>query len=156
MQQPDLSTGVLVFKFFWVDSVANNSTTEIKLALFLSVVLQWDWQFQSVLHMAAMAYFACKVSLIVPVLQNSHDVFQLAASSDVLVENYLPGKLDELGLGYEELRKLNPRLIYVTITGYSVIYYDLHLNHILITFVLAQDNGRIKSLIYLSSLLLTF
>lgn len=44
---------------------------------------------------------------------------QLAASSDVLIENYLPGKLDELGLGYKELHPLNPRLIYVSITGFG-------------------------------------
>jgi len=44
---------------------------------------------------------------------------QLVASSDVLIENYIPGKLDELGLGYEELCQLNPRLIYVTITGFG-------------------------------------
>lgn len=44
-------------------------------------------------------------------------IFQLVASSDVLIENYIPGKLDEMGLGYEELRRLNSRLIYVTITG---------------------------------------
>lgn len=86
-----------------------------------------------------MVYFACKVSWIVPVLQYNYVVFQLAASSDVLIENYLPGKLDEIGLGYEELHKLNPRLIYVTITGYSMIYYDLHLDLILIIFMLAQD-----------------
>ena len=36
----------------------------------------------------------------------------LVIKSDVLVENYVPGKLDQLGLGYETLSKLNPRLIY--------------------------------------------
>jgi formyl-CoA transferase len=39
--------------------------------------------------------------------------------SDVLVENFGPGALDRLGLGYKELSKLNPRLIYATIKGFG-------------------------------------
>lgn len=47
-----------------------------------------------------------------------HCVFcQLAKVCDVLVENYLPGKLNEMGLGYEELSKVAPQLIYCSITG---------------------------------------
>lgn len=41
----------------------------------------------------------------------------LVKKSDILVENYIPGKLDKLGLGYEELNKINPKLIYASITG---------------------------------------
>ena len=44
---------------------------------------------------------------------------KLAASSDVLVENFTPGLLEKLGLGYEALRKLNPRLIYCSISGFG-------------------------------------
>ena len=44
---------------------------------------------------------------------------KLAAQSDVLIENYRPGTLDRYGLGYEELRKINPRLIYCAITGFG-------------------------------------
>ncbi|KTF88834.1 hypothetical protein cypCar_00027906 [Cyprinus carpio] len=44
---------------------------------------------------------------------------QLAKVCDVLVENYLPGKLNEMGLGYEELSKVAPQLIYCSITGYG-------------------------------------
>lgn len=44
---------------------------------------------------------------------------QLANQSDVLVENYLPGKLEKFGLGYEDLKKINPQLIYCSITGYG-------------------------------------
>src|ERR1700754_2823520 len=39
--------------------------------------------------------------------------------SDVLVENFGPGALDRLGLGWEVLSKLNPRLIYATIKGFG-------------------------------------
>ncbi|GFO40841.1 succinate--hydroxymethylglutarate coa-transferase-like [Plakobranchus ocellatus] len=44
---------------------------------------------------------------------------KMAAVSDVLVENYIPGKLSKQGLGYPELSKLFPRLIYCSITGYG-------------------------------------
>jgi len=44
---------------------------------------------------------------------------RIAATSDVLVENFLVGKLAEYGLGYDDLRALNPRLIYCSITGFG-------------------------------------
>jgi len=43
----------------------------------------------------------------------------LASTCDVLIDNFRPGALDELGLGYEALRELNPRLIYCSISGYG-------------------------------------
>uniref|UniRef100_A0A3Q2P334 Succinyl-CoA:glutarate-CoA transferase n=1 Tax=Fundulus heteroclitus TaxID=8078 RepID=A0A3Q2P334_FUNHE len=43
----------------------------------------------------------------------------LAAVSDVLVENFLPGKLPQMGLGYAELSRVNPRLVYCSISGYG-------------------------------------
>ncbi|KAL1923339.1 uncharacterized protein VTP21DRAFT_8319 [Calcarisporiella thermophila] len=46
-------------------------------------------------------------------------VRELAKKSDVLVENYVPGKLHSMGLGYEQLSEINPRLIYCSITGYG-------------------------------------
>ncbi|HUD27811.1 MAG TPA: CoA transferase [Novosphingobium sp.] len=46
-------------------------------------------------------------------------VKDLAARCDVLVENYRPGVMERLGLGWEELHKINPRLIYCSISGYG-------------------------------------
>jgi len=46
-------------------------------------------------------------------------VRRLAASSDVLVENFRTGALDRMGLGYDDLHALNPRLIYCSISGYG-------------------------------------
>ncbi len=44
---------------------------------------------------------------------------QLAASSDIVVENFAPGTMDRLGLGYEELRKTNPALVMTSISNYG-------------------------------------
>jgi formyl-CoA transferase len=44
---------------------------------------------------------------------------KLIEQSDVLLENFGPGALDRLGLGYDTLSKLNPRLIYATIKGFG-------------------------------------
>ena len=44
---------------------------------------------------------------------------ELAKSSDVLIENYKYGDLARYGLGYEQLRELNPRLIYCSVTGFG-------------------------------------
>jgi crotonobetainyl-CoA:carnitine CoA-transferase CaiB-like acyl-CoA transferase len=50
---------------------------------------------------------------------------QLSLESDVLVENFRPGLMDELGLGYEELKRANPGLIYCSITGFGAGAADL-------------------------------
>jgi len=44
---------------------------------------------------------------------------KLAADADVLIESMRPGKMKEFGLDYEQLAKLNPKLIYCSITGYG-------------------------------------
>ncbi len=46
-------------------------------------------------------------------------VKQLAATSDILVENFKPGTFEDWGLGYDVLSGLNPRLIMVRITGFG-------------------------------------
>jgi CoA:oxalate CoA-transferase len=46
-------------------------------------------------------------------------VHRLIAETDILVENFRPGVMDRLGLGYEALREINPQLIYCSISGYG-------------------------------------
>jgi formyl-CoA transferase len=44
---------------------------------------------------------------------------RLASLCDVLVENFRTGVLEKLGLGYEDMKKLNPSLVYCSISGYG-------------------------------------
>jgi CoA:oxalate CoA-transferase len=44
---------------------------------------------------------------------------KLAAKADVLVENFAAGVMERLGLGYEEVSKINPRIIYASISGFG-------------------------------------
>ncbi|MGI5949206.1 CaiB/BaiF CoA transferase family protein [Peptoniphilus sp.] len=46
-------------------------------------------------------------------------VKELVKEYDIIVEQFRPGVMEKLGLGYEELSKINPRLIYCSITGYG-------------------------------------
>jgi crotonobetainyl-CoA:carnitine CoA-transferase CaiB-like acyl-CoA transferase len=46
-------------------------------------------------------------------------VKSLVRKSDVVLENFTPGTLDDLGIGYEVLRTINPRIIYCSITGFG-------------------------------------
>ncbi len=46
-------------------------------------------------------------------------VYKLAKESDVLIENFRTGALDKLGLGYEKMKELNPRLVYCSVSGFG-------------------------------------
>jgi len=71
------------------------------------------------------AYFACAnrgkksitVNLAAP--EGQRIVRELAAKCDVLLENYKPGDLARYGLGYDDLNKVNPRLVYCSVTGFG-------------------------------------
>ena len=71
------------------------------------------------------AYFACAnrgkksitVNLAAP--EGQRIVRELAAKCDVLLENYKPGDLARYGLGYDDLKEVNPGLIYCSVTGFG-------------------------------------
>jgi len=71
------------------------------------------------------AYFCCanrgKRSITVDISkpEGARIVRELAARSDVLLENYKAGDLPRYGLGYEDLRKVNAGLVYCSITGFG-------------------------------------
>ncbi|KAB3519928.1 CoA transferase [Corynebacterium sp. zg254] len=44
---------------------------------------------------------------------------EIAAKADILVENFRPGTMERLGLGYEELSAINPGLIYASLSGFG-------------------------------------
>lgn len=46
-------------------------------------------------------------------------LYNLAKECDILVENFIPGKLDSMGLGFKNINKINPKLIYCSISGFG-------------------------------------
>ena len=63
-----------------------------------------------------------KKSLVIDLQQEAGaDILRrLVTRADILVENYRPGVMDRLGLGYAALAQLNPRLIYCAISGFGL------------------------------------
>ncbi|HME69134.1 MAG TPA: CoA transferase [Myxococcota bacterium] len=67
------------------------------------------------------------IALDLKCTEGQHAARRLALRADVLVENYRPAVVTRLGLGYEELSRENPRLVYLSINGFgpSGPYCDL-------------------------------
>ncbi len=51
---------------------------------------------------------------------------ELVPHLDVIIENFRPGLLDGLGFSFEELQKLNPKIVLVSISGYGIDGPDAH------------------------------
>ncbi len=52
-------------------------------------------------------------------LEGRQIALKLAAKADVLVESFTPGTVDRLGLGYDAISQINPRIIYCSISGFG-------------------------------------
>jgi crotonobetainyl-CoA:carnitine CoA-transferase CaiB-like acyl-CoA transferase len=48
-------------------------------------------------------------------------VLQMAADADVIIQNFRPGVIDRLGLGYDAVREVNPDVVYASISGYGPV-----------------------------------
>src|SRR5262249_1123618 len=46
-------------------------------------------------------------------------LLRLVAAADIITANFVPGTLERMGLGYDELRAANPRIILVSVSGYG-------------------------------------
>ena len=46
-------------------------------------------------------------------------LFQLAKDADVFMQNFRPGAIDRMGFGEKEIRKINPQIIYTSISGFG-------------------------------------
>ena len=52
--------------------------------------------------------------------ETGHEIFMsLAKEADVIVEGFRPGVVDRLGIGYDTVREINPRIVYCAISGYG-------------------------------------
>jgi crotonobetainyl-CoA:carnitine CoA-transferase CaiB-like acyl-CoA transferase len=81
------------------------------------------WVGVSVNGMSAL-YFTCnrgKRSIVLDLHQPEgvELALALAAQTDVVVENYRPGVMENLGLGYEAMRERNPDIVYASLTGFG-------------------------------------
>lgn len=55
-------------------------------------------------------------------LKNQSDLAEvkaLVAKADVIIQNFRPGVIERLGLGYEDVKKINPRIVYGSASGYG-------------------------------------
>lgn len=68
-------------------------------------------------------YFASvnrnKKSVCIDLKKGRDIIYELARECDVLVENYVPGKLSSMGLAYDHISEVAPHLIYCSLTGYG-------------------------------------
>ena len=59
------------------------------------------------------------VCIDLKVQEGKEIIMNLSKKCDVLIENFVPGKLNKLGLGYEDVKKVSPHIVYCSLTGYG-------------------------------------
>ncbi|XP_044006701.1 succinate--hydroxymethylglutarate CoA-transferase [Aphidius gifuensis] len=60
-----------------------------------------------------------KKSICIDLKKGQNIIYELAKKSDVIIENYVPGKLSNLKLGFYDIEKYAPHIIYCSLTGYG-------------------------------------
>lgn len=60
-----------------------------------------------------------KKSVCIDLKKGKHIILDLVKQCDVFMENYVPGKMDKLGLGYDDIHKIAPQVVYCSITGFG-------------------------------------
>src|SRR5262249_43196057 len=81
-------------------------------------------QYPSTLEEESRAFLGCNrsklgISLDLKQPEGLRALLKLVETADVFVHNFRPSVPPRLGIAYEELKKLNPRLIYCAVTGYG-------------------------------------
>ena len=46
-------------------------------------------------------------------------IYDMVKDADVVLENFKSGSIDRLGLGYEELKKINPKIVFLSLSGFG-------------------------------------
>ncbi|KAK2751184.1 hypothetical protein FQN57_000261 [Myotisia sp. PD_48] len=70
-------------------------------------------------------YFACvnrnkrAITLDLKSAKGKEILLELVKNVDVVVDNFIPGKLDAMGIGYDTISKINPRVVHASISGYG-------------------------------------
>jgi crotonobetainyl-CoA:carnitine CoA-transferase CaiB-like acyl-CoA transferase len=80
---------------------------------------RWGRHFPGGQSPAFMAVNRNKRGIAVDLLTGADILRRLAATADIFVENFRPGAMQRLGLGYPDLAKLNPALVYCSISGFG-------------------------------------
>ncbi|RPH39595.1 MAG: CoA transferase, partial [Desulfobulbaceae bacterium] len=59
------------------------------------------------------------ISLNLKALEGKEVFYRMAENADIILEGFRPGVVERLGVDYESVRKINPKIIYCSITGYG-------------------------------------
>ncbi len=71
----------------------------------------------------------------------------LIGKSDIVLENFKPGMMEQMGLGYEEMKKINPKIVFVAISGFGKIpQYEGPFSQRLAYDIVAQAMGGLMNL----------
>ena len=70
-------------------------------------------------NLALICYATATGLALAFLVQREEIVHRLASKADVVMENFRPGIMDRMGIGYEALSGVNPRLIYCAVSGFG-------------------------------------